>query len=125
MLWCILDSGVDASHRDLAQALLSGCSEAQGCLPWAQDLSSHGTHVAGTIGAARNQQGVVGLAAERARIYMYNIFGASSFFDESDLVPAWEACLSELDYLKATVNPAMRAVVSMSIGGVLADMRVD
>jgi hypothetical protein len=48
---------------------------------------------------------------------MFNIFGTENSFDESDLVPAWESCFDQLEYLKATVNPAMRMVVSMSVGG--------
>jgi hypothetical protein len=39
--------------------------------------------VAGTIGALRNGLGVVGVAAERARLYIYNIFGSQGYVEES------------------------------------------
>jgi subtilisin family serine protease len=80
-------------------------------------LQGHGTHVAGTIGALRNQQGVVGVAAERARMYIYNIFGSYGSFAESQLIGAWDYCLAELDRLKATVDTRFKMVVSMSVGG--------
>jgi subtilisin family serine protease len=45
--------------------------------------AGHGTHVAGTIGALRNGLGVVGVAAQRARMYIFNIFGPYGSFPES------------------------------------------
>lgn len=65
----------------------------------------------------RNGLGVVGVAAEKARIYAYNIFGWWGSFYESDLLDAWDWCLAELDRLKSAVDPDMKLVVSMSVGG--------
>jgi subtilisin family serine protease len=76
----------------------------------------HGTHVAGTIGAVRDQRGMVGVAAERARIYMYRIFDASGEAAYTDAAVATESCVQELERLKASVNQDMKMVVSMSIG---------
>jgi subtilisin family serine protease len=66
----VLDSGIDASHPDLAANV--DASKSVGCtnqgLPdtspaaWAPTTSSHGTHVAGTIAAPRNGVGVAGVA---------------------------------------------------------------
>jgi subtilisin family serine protease len=120
VLYCIIDTGMDATNPDLSPAVISGCaaSSATSCYgTWDQISDSHGTHVGGTIGAVRNGLGVVGVAAEGARMYIYNIFGDRGSFFESELVPAWDACLAELDRLKAELNPAMRLVVSMSVGG--------
>ncbi|MDG4828156.1 S8 family serine peptidase [Solwaraspora sp. WMMD1047] len=73
----ILDTGVDASHPDLApnfSAALSrnfapdieeidGPCEVASCLdPVGTDDNGHGTHVAGTIGAAANGLGLSGVA---------------------------------------------------------------
>ncbi|HEU5108277.1 MAG TPA: S8 family serine peptidase, partial [Micromonosporaceae bacterium] len=73
----ILDTGLDASNPDLAphfSAALSrnfapdiesvdGACEVAGCLdPIGTDDNGHGTHVAGTIGAAANGVGVSGVA---------------------------------------------------------------
>lgn len=65
----VLDSGVDATHPDLAAAIAPGKSA--GCLTgapdtsqasWLPGTSSHGTHVAGTIAAANDGKGVTGVA---------------------------------------------------------------
>jgi subtilisin family serine protease len=66
----ILDSGVDAAHPDLAPnidpANSAGCVN-QGVpdtapAAWAPTTSGHGTHVAGTVAAARNGIGIAGVA---------------------------------------------------------------
>ncbi len=65
----VLDSGIDDSHSDLASQVDDSLSVS--CLDgvadtahaaWQPTTSSHGTHVAGTIGAARNGTGIVGVA---------------------------------------------------------------
>lgn len=66
----VLDSGIEADHPDLAANV--DASQSVSCVDrgvpdtdptaWQPTTSSHGTHVAGTIGAVRNQQGVIGVA---------------------------------------------------------------
>jgi len=66
----ILDSGIDASHPDLAANV--DATQSVGCTSsgvadtspgaWLSSTSGHGTHVAGIIGAARNGKGIVGVA---------------------------------------------------------------
>lgn len=66
----VLDSGIDAAHPDLAATV--DASTSVGCTAagqpdtspeaWGVTTSGHGTHVAGTIAAARNGTGVVGVA---------------------------------------------------------------
>ena len=66
----VLDSGIDAAHPDLAGAVDPSLSAS--CVnggrvdttpsSWAPTTSGHGTHVAGTIAAARNGVGIVGVA---------------------------------------------------------------
>ena len=73
----ILDSGIDASHPDLAGQLetslsrnfttddpsIDGPCEHPSCVdPATEDDSGHGTHVAGTVAAAANGSGVSGVA---------------------------------------------------------------
>src|SRR5207247_10594606 len=62
-----IDSGMDFTHPDLAPnydaANSTDCSSgAPATLPPANDLLGHGTHTAGTIAAASNGVGIVGVA---------------------------------------------------------------
>ncbi|MEV7779830.1 S8 family serine peptidase [Kitasatospora sp. NPDC088351] len=66
----VLDSGIDALHEDLAPNV--DASQSVSCIDggkpntdwnaWQPTSSDHGTHVAGTIAAAKNGKGVVGVA---------------------------------------------------------------
>lgn len=66
----VLDSGIDPDHPDLAANInvrdSVNCSDAgrpdRSPTGWYPTTSDHGTHVAGTIGAARNGTGIVGVA---------------------------------------------------------------
>lgn len=65
----VLDSGIAAAHPDLAgqvdPALSAGCvggAADPSYTAWQPTTSDHGTHVAGTIAAADNGQGIVGIA---------------------------------------------------------------
>lgn len=66
----VLDSGIDATHEDLAANV--DASQSVSCIDngrpntdfqaWQPTSSDHGTHVAGTIAAAKNGKGVLGIA---------------------------------------------------------------
>lgn len=69
VLVAVIDSGIQADHPDLAANIDASVSAS--CLSgvpdgsyeaWQPTTSSHGTHVAGTIAAARNGVGIVGVA---------------------------------------------------------------
>ncbi|MFJ1754285.1 S8 family peptidase [Kitasatospora sp. NPDC088134] len=65
----VLDSGIDATHEDLAAnvdpALSASCLSGRADTAWQSwqpTASDHGTHVAGTIAAAKNGKGIEGIA---------------------------------------------------------------
>ncbi|KZN44153.1 S8 family serine peptidase [Pseudoalteromonas luteoviolacea] len=71
---CVIDSGYDLGHPDLPQNA-TGFTDLPGGLTWYQDGSGHGTHVAGTIVARKNSEGVVGvLPNDKVGIHNVRVF---------------------------------------------------
>ena len=62
----VLDSGISDDTNDLTLAGGVNCSTSAS--DYDVDVYGHGTHVAGTIGARDNDQGVVGVAPGRAAL---------------------------------------------------------
>lgn len=58
---CVIDSGLDDSNPDFVWSNITGDNDS-GTGNWFDAGGEHGTHVAGTIGAADNTYGVVGMA---------------------------------------------------------------
>jgi hypothetical protein len=102
---CVMDTGIEARHTDFVQDNLSGYSGRDAVTPWDSDAEGHGTHVSGTIAAADNTRGVVGVAPG-AEIYTVRVFGNNGQFFGSDIVAAAEAC-----------RDAGAKIISMSLGG--------
>ncbi|TKC94107.1 S8 family serine peptidase [Polyangium fumosum] len=101
---CIIDSGFHAGHADLQGLPVTG----QSGTSWNTDSCGHGTHVAGTIAAVNNSQGVIGVAPNNVSLHIVKVFdGADCAWSyASDLVAALNECRS-----------AGAQVVSMSLGG--------
>lgn len=102
---CVMDSGIAAGHSDFVQSNLSGYSGSDAVTPWDTDREGHGTHVSGTIAAADNNRGVVGVAPG-AEIFTVRVFRDNGQFFGSDIVAAAEAC-----------RDAGANIISMSLGG--------
>jgi subtilisin family serine protease len=104
----VIDTGVKASHEDLAGQTVAG-ARFGGSEAWNDDTAGHGTHVAGTIAAAAgNARGVAGLA-NKAKIMPLRcgaVYGSAWSFPVSDLTAA-------VNY--AVQNGAR--VINMSLGG--------
>jgi serine protease len=72
----VIDTGVDASHPDLAGQVLPGIDLVAGTSGISTDPNGHGTHVSGTIAAATgNGVGISGIAAG-AKILPIRVLGA-------------------------------------------------
>jgi subtilisin family serine protease len=83
----VVDTGVDAGHPDLAANLLPGWDFVEGDGD-PTDANGHGTHVAGTIAAAANGTGVVGVAPE-AHVIPLRVLDASGSGWGSDVAAAF------------------------------------
>ena len=84
----VVDSGVDLAHPDLQARLLPGYDWVDDdALP--QDAHGHGTHVAGTVAAAENGLGVVGVAPE-ADVIPLRVLGANGSGWGSDVAAAFD-----------------------------------
>ncbi len=110
----ILDSGIDPDHEDLASNLGSGtaivdCSTSCGCHDCDEerlcptygdcethydDRDGHGTHVAGTVAAADNATGVVGVAPD-ATVHMYKIGDCTGCAFTSDMAAGFVAAADD------------------------------
>jgi len=100
---CIIDSGLFTGHEDLAGVNITGGYPSN----WNTDTCGHGTHVAGTIAAANNSLGVVGVTPGATSLYIVKVFGDNCAWTySSTLVDAANRCAS-----------AGAKVISMSLGG--------
>lgn len=101
---CVIDSGLDRSNQDFVWNNISGDNDS-GTGDWDQNGGPHGTHVAGTIGAADNNVGVVGMAPG-VDMHIIKVFNADGWGYSSDLAHAADLC-----------SNAGANIISMSLGG--------
>jgi subtilisin len=101
----VIDTGIDTSHPDLNVAGGKNCSTGKSF----NDGNGHGTHVAGTIGAKDDANGVVGVApgAPLYAVRVLNNAGSGS----------WSSVACGIDWV--TTNAASKGieVANMSLGG--------
>lgn len=87
----VIDTGVDFSHPDLRQSLSRGINLLnRSMLP--HDDNGHGTHIAGTIAAANQLQGMIGVAP-RALISPVKAFDHNGSAFVSDIILGIEWCI--------------------------------
>ena len=107
---CVIDSGIKADHEDFAGIAMTGyASSGQS---WNTDSCGHGTHVAGTIAAANNTTGVVGVSPGKISLHIVKVFdGATCGWSySSNLVDAANRC-----------ETAGAKIINMSLGGSLSN----
>ncbi len=101
---CVIDSGIYTAHQDFQGLHIIG-GEPSG---WDTDRCGHGTHVSGTLAAANNNVGVVGVTPGAINLYMVKVFGDDcTWVYSSDLAFAANRCAAQ---------PGVR-IISMSLGG--------
>ncbi|MFD2167840.1 S8 family serine peptidase [Thalassotalea euphylliae] len=106
MTVCIIDSGYQRNNPDLNANNATGTNNS-GTGNWYQAGGSHGTHVAGTIAAVNNSEGVVGVMPNtNVNLHIVKVFNAEGWGYSGDLVDAVNVCVN---------NGAN--VVNMSLGG--------
>ena len=112
----VIDTGVDFEHPDLNVVGGVTCTESGGGPPWSRTASCssggdddhyHGTHVAGTIAALDNGEGVVGVAPG-ARIHAVKVLSSSGSGSEAMVVAG-------IDWVAANADTI--EVANMSLGG--------
>ncbi|AAZ26780.1 S8 family serine peptidase [Colwellia psychrerythraea] len=101
---CIIDSGLDRSNQDFEWNNITGDNDS-GTGNWDENGGPHGTHVAGTIGAADNNVGVVGMAPG-VDMHIIKVFNTDGWGYSSDLAYAADKC-----------SAAGANIISMSLGG--------
>jgi subtilisin family serine protease len=101
----VIDTGVDGSHPDLN--VVQSVSFVRGGGNRSGDCNGHGTHVAGTIAARDDTQGVVGVApgAPIHAVKVLNCQGSGQ----------WSWIISGIDWV--TQNRTANSVANMSLGG--------
>jgi subtilisin family serine protease/chitodextrinase len=104
---CVIDSGYAINHADLQNSFVTFSADSGSGDPMT-DKCGHGTHVAGTIAALDNAEGVVGvLPSGQINLHIVKVFGDScNWTYSSSLVAAADKCVA------SGAN-----VISMSLGG--------
>ena len=105
----VIDSGIDSTHAELQDTYKGGTNVLDAAASPADGIG-HGTHVAGTIAAAHNRLGVVGVAPH-VRLWAVKAFG-------NDGRGTMEDVIKGLDWVLARKQAeGGRWVVNISAGG--------
>jgi len=104
---CIIDTGLYWEHEDIDENYVIGGVSQDPDSEWDADGYGHGTHVAGTITAADNNVGVIGVSPGKVSLYIVKVFGEDGLWTTaSDLMAAAFECAD---------NGAQ--IISMSLSG--------
>jgi subtilisin family serine protease len=99
----VIDTGIDLDHPDLNVVGGKNCSTGRRY----DDGNGHGTHVAGTIAAKDDNQGVVGVAPN-ARLWAVRVLNNAGS-------GSWSSVICGVDWV--TANASTIEVANMSLGG--------
>ncbi|MCU7740460.1 S8 family peptidase [Priestia megaterium] len=110
----VIDTGVDTNHPDLKDCIIGGrnfTSDYDGDSSVFEDNNGHGTHVSGTIAAALNNEGVLGVAPKAKILSLKVLTGEGS--------GNYEWIIDAINYAVEWRGPnnERARVISMSLGG--------
>ena len=107
----VIDTGIDLSHPDLKANIAGGNNCTSSNTSDYADQNGHGTHVAGTIAALNNNQGVVGVAPG-AKLWAVRVLDKSGS-------GTWSSVICGLDFVAShgPANGGPISVANMSLGG--------
>lgn len=105
---CIIDTGYDLTHNDLSGNQVSGSNDKKtGSWNVPGAGNAHGTHVAGTIAAIANTEGIKGIMPnQNVNLHIVKAFNKSVWAYSSSLLKAVQTCVEK------GAN-----VINMSFGG--------
>ncbi|MGO4541481.1 S8 family peptidase [Paenibacillus sp. 2TAB19] len=120
----VIDTGIDFNHPDLRQSLSRGINLLnRSLLP--HDDNGHGTHIAGTIAAANQLQGMIGVAP-RALISPVKAFDHNGSAFVSDIILGIDWCVrNRMDVInmsfgmKTRSKALLNAVINAHNAGVI------
>lgn len=99
----VIDTGILATHTDLAGRVLAGTNTVD-ATPSTQDCNGHGTHVSGTIG------GTTWGVAKNVTLVAVRVFGCGSSTTTA-------AIIAGVDWVTGNHQAGEAAVANMSLGG--------
>ncbi|KRB04165.1 S8 family serine peptidase [Lysobacter sp. Root690] len=108
---CVIDSGINSTHEDFAGVALTGYPTG-----WNTDTCGHGTHVAGTIAAANNATGVVGVSPGKVSLHIVKIFGSNGYNGSGHGQCSWTYSSTLVDAAQRCASAGAK-VINMSLGG--------
>lgn len=112
----VIDTGVDFSHPDLRHSLSRGINLLNRNI-YPHDDNGHGTHIAGTIAAANQPQGMIGVAP-RAIISPIKAFDQNGSAYVSDIILGIEWCIrNQIDVINMSFG--MRTKSKALLGAVV------
>ncbi|RKP48053.1 peptidase S8 [Cohnella endophytica] len=104
----VIDTGVDFEHPDLRHSLERGINLLQRMYP-PQDDNGHGTHISGTIAAANELDGIIGVAP-RSKIYPVKAFDHNGTAFVSDIILGIEWCVrNQMDVVNMSFGMKTRS----------------
>jgi len=101
----IIDTGIDVDHPDLNVVGGHNCSSGRTY----DDGNGHGTHVAGTVAAKDDTNGVVGMAPG-ARLYAVRVLNSNGS-------GSWSSVACGIDWVTANAGRLGIKLANMSLGG--------